>query len=505
LPATEEDRRVGPTSAVTQAAAAAADQFKDPSPMSRSATLFAAAVATAFVLAPAASRAQQPPPASPPQQQQQPPAVDKKDEPKAAGKPLERSELYQQLNLFGDILERIRRDYVEPVNERDLIESAINGMLASLDPHSSYMNPKSFRDMQVQTRGEFGGLGLEVTMENGLIKVISPIDDTPAAKAGVQAGDLIYALDGQPVMGLTLQEAVEKMRGKPDTKIKIGVRRQGRDPFDLELTRAVVKVQSVRSRVEGDIGYIRITSFTEQTDGGVKAAMEKFKKEIPNMKGVILDMRNNPGGLLDQSIKVSDAFLERGEIVSTKARKPEDVQRWNAAAGDLAEGKPIVVLINGGSASASEIVAGALQDHRRAIVLGTRSFGKGSVQTILQTLGGGAMRLTTSLYYTPSGRSIQKEGIKPDIEVEQAKVETLAAAQRTREADLRGSISNPNARPPAAPAAPSGPATPANPGEAPTDAPKEAAKDPNDPANDYQLQRGLDLLRGIALYSQRNN
>jgi carboxyl-terminal processing protease len=429
-----------------------------------------------------------------------------KDKPKA-----DKSELYQQLNLFGDVLERIRNDYVEPPKETELIEAAINGMLSSLDPHSSYMNPKQFRDMQVQTRGEFGGLGIEVTMDGGLVKVVTPIDDTPASKAGLQTGDLIVTLDDQPVMGLTLQEAVEKMRGKVDTKIKLGIRRQGKEPFDVTLTRAIIKIQSVKAHIEGgDIGYIRITSFTEQTASGLNAALEKFKKELgPKWKGVILDLRNNPGGLLDQSSAVCDAFLDKGEIVSTRARKPEDVQRWNAKPGDLADGRPIVLLINGGSASASEIVAGALQDHKRAIVLGTRSFGKGSVQTIMPVTGGGAMRLTTALYFTPSGRSIQKEGIKPDIEVEQAKVEPIKPADRTREENLRGSISNPNSRK----AAPDSMKPDTKP-EAKPDAstPPDAKggqppQDPNDPAaqtaNDYQLQRAMDLIRGIALYSQR--
>jgi carboxyl-terminal processing protease len=433
-----------------------------------------------------------------------------KDKPKA-----DKSELYQQLNLFGDVLERIRNEYVEPPKETDLIEAAINGMLASLDPHSSYMNPKQFRDMQVQTRGEFGGLGIEVTMENGLVKVVAPIDDTPAAKAGLQPGDLIVSLDDQPVMGLTLQEAVEKMRGRVDTKIKLGVRRQGKEPFDVTLTRAVIKILSVRSRIEGgDIGYVRITSFTEQTAGALAAALEKFKKELgPKWKGIVLDLRNNPGGLLDQSIAVSDAFLDKGEIVSTRARKAEDVQRWNAKPGDLTEGRPIVVLVNGGSASASEIVAGALQDHRRAIVLGTRSFGKGSVQTIMPVTGGGAMRLTTALYFTPSGRSIQKEGIKPDIEVEQAKIEALKPSDRTREENLRGSITNPNLRRDGAqPKAPEAPKPEAKPEGKPEGGPAPEAKDgqpsdANDPAaqsaSDYQLQRALDLIRGITLFSQR--
>jgi carboxyl-terminal processing protease len=434
----------------------------------------------------------------------------------------DKSELYQQLNLFGDVLERVRRDYVEPVDEKTLIENAINGMLASLDPHSSYMNPKTYKDMQIQTKGEFGGLGIEVTMESGVIKVVSPIDDTPASKAGLQAGDLIFALDGEPVQGLTLQEAVEKMRGKVGSSIKISVRRGTKDPFDVTLTRETIKVKSVRYHLEGgDIGYIRVTSFTEQSTSGVLDAVEKLKKEAGNkLKGYVLDLRNNPGGLLDQAIAMSDAFLDKGEIVSVKARKSEDVQRWNAKPGDVANGLPIVVLVNGGSASASEIVAGALQDHRRAIILGTRSFGKGSVQTIMQVTGGGAIRLTTALYFTPSGRSIQKEGIKPDIEVEPAKIETLAARAGFREENLRRSITNPNEKP----------ADTAKPADKPADAAKpEAAKpadkkddkatagqtqspqstDPDEPPKDsvadYQLLRAADLIRGISLYSSRAN
>jgi carboxyl-terminal processing protease len=405
----------------------------------------------------------------------------------------DRSELYQQLNLFGDVLERIRRDYVEPVDEKTLMENAINGMLSSLDPHSSYMNPKTYRDMQVQTRGEFGGLGIEVTMENGVIKVVSPIDETPAAKAGIQSGDLIFALDGEPVMGLTLQEAVEKMRGKVGTTIKISVRRKDKDPFDVTLTRDTIKVQSTRSRMEGgDVGYIRVTSFTEQSTAGVKTAIEKLKKEGgAKLKGFVLDLRNNPGGLLEQSISMSDLFLDKGEIVSVKARKSEDVQRWNAKPGDETGGLPVVVLINGGSASASEIVAGALQDHRRAVILGTRSFGKGSVQTIMQVSGGGAIRLTTALYYTPSGRSIQKEGIKPDIEVEQAKIETVQTRPGFREENLRRSIINPNEKP------------------APSEKKEEKPGDPDEPpkeaVTDYQLLRAVDLIRGIALYNARAN
>ena len=426
------------------------------------------------------------------------------------------SELYRQLDLFGDVFERVRSDYVEKPDDTVLIESAINGMLAALDPHSSYMSPKNYRDMQVQTRGEFGGLGIEVTMENGVIKVVSPIDDTPASKAGVQAGDLIFALDGEPVQGLTLQEAVEKMRGKVGTPIKISIRRAGKDPFDVTLTRDTIKVKPVKYRLEGgDIGYIRVTSFTEQTTPGVLDAVEKLKKEAGNkLKGYILDLRNNPGGLLDQAIALSDAFLDKGEIVSVKARKNDDVQRWNAKPGDVANGLPIVVLVNGGSASASEIVAGALQDHRRAIILGTRSFGKGSVQTIMQVTGGGAIRLTTALYFTPSGRSIQKEGIKPDIEVEPAKIENIQQRSSFREENLRRSITNPNdksepAKPEAKPEAgkPEAGKPPADKKDdkAATTAPTDPDEPPKEQAADYQLLRAADLLRGISLYSGRAN
>jgi carboxyl-terminal processing protease len=432
-------------------------------------------------------------------------AQDKDKDAKASS---DKSELYQQLNLFGDVLERIRRDYVEPADEKTLMENAINGMLSSLDPHSSYMNPKTYKDMQVQTRGEFGGLGIEVTMENGVIKVVSPIDDTPAAKAGIQSGDLIFALDGEPVQGLTLQEAVEKMRGKVGSSIKISIRRSSaKDPIDVTLTREMIKVRSTRFRLEGDVGYIRVTSFTEQSTAGVLDAVEKIKKEAGNkLKGFVIDLRNNPGGLLDQAIAMSDAFLDKGEIVSVKARKSEDVQRWNAKSGDVTNGLPIVVLVNGGSASASEIVAGALQDHRRAIVLGTRTFGKGSVQTIMQVSGGGAIRLTTALYFTPSGRSIQKEGIKPDIEVEQAKLETIQQRMGFREENLRRSINNPADRAKPSEAKPEEkkddkPTTstqpPAQPGD-PDEPPKESVAD-------YQLLRALDLIRGISLYSSRAN
>jgi carboxyl-terminal processing protease len=445
-----------------------------------------------------------------------------KSEPKSGS---DKSELYQQLNLFGDVLERVRRDYVEPVDEKTLMENAIQGMLASLDPHSSYMNPKVYKDMQVQTRGEFGGLGIEVTLENSVIKVVSPIDDTPASKAGIQSGDLIFALDGEPVQGLTLQEAVDKMRGKVGSSIKISLRRANvKDPIDLTLTRETIKVKATRYRLEGDVGYIRVTSFTEQATSGVVDAVEHIKKEAgPKLKGYVLDLRNNPGGLLDQAISMVDAFVDKGEIVSVKARKAEDVQRWNAKPGDIANGLPIVVLMNGGSASASEIVAGALQDHRRAIILGTRSFGKGSVQTIMQVTGGGAIRLTTALYFTPSGRSIQKEGIKPDIEVEQAKVEAIQSRQGFREENLRGSILNPNAKPTDPGKATNDKTSEAKPDANKPDASKPdaskpddkttaatpAATDPDEPpkdaVSDYQLLRAVDLIRGISLYTSRAN
>ncbi|MBT5413893.1 MAG: S41 family peptidase, partial [Rhodospirillaceae bacterium] len=347
------------------------------------------------------------------------------------------SETYRQLKLFGDVFERVRADYVEEVTDEQLIDHAISGMLANLDPHSSYLDAKSYQDMQVQTRGEFGGLGIEVTMEDGWVKVVSPIDDTPAFRAGVEAGDFIVQIDGESVQGLTLAEAVEKMRGRVGTDIQLTLRREGEPPFDVSITRDVIRIKSVRSRLEGDIGYIRVTAFNEQTASGLEEALDQFKAEKgPDLKGIVLDLRNNPGGLLDQAIAVSDAFLEKGEIVSTRGRDPEEGQRFNARPGDMADELPIVVLINGGSASASEIVAGALQDHRRAILLGTRTFGKGSVQTIIPLAGHGAMRLTTSRYYTPSGRSIQGEGIEPDIAVAPARIEAIDTAGLRREADL---------------------------------------------------------------------
>ena len=354
---------------------------------------------------------------------------------------------YRQLNLFGDIFERVRSHYVEKPDDSKLVEAAINGMLNGLDPHSSYMDPKSFRDMQVQTRGEFGGLGIEVTMEDGLVKVVAPIDDTPAAKAGIRANDLITHLDDEAVQGMTLNQAVEKMRGPVNTKIKLRIMRKGADkPIEVAITRDIIRVRSVRSRIEdNDVGYIRITQFNEQTTDGLKKALSDISSQIPadKLRGYVIDLRNNPGGLLDQAISVSDAFLDRGEIVSTRGRDPEETQRFNARAGDLTKGKPVIVLINGGSASASEIVAGALQDHKRATLVGTRTFGKGSVQTIIPLgAGNGALRLTTARYYTPAGRSIQAKGIVPDIEsLQDVPEEVKARAEQMRgETSLRGHL-----------------------------------------------------------------
>ena len=365
----------------------------------------------------------------------------------------ERSSVYEQLNLFGDIFERIRSQYVEEVDEAELIEAAINGMLTSLDPHSSYLSPKAAADMRVQTRGEFGGLGIEVTQQDGFVKVVSPIDGTPAEAAGIEAGDFITHVDGETVLGLTLNQAVEMMRGPVGSEIIITVVREGEDePFDVSIIRDTIKLTAVRSRVEGSSVVLRITTFNDQTYPNLSDGIAKQVEElggIDNVNGFVLDLRNNPGGLLSQAIRVSDAFLEKGEIVSTRGRDPQDGDRYNASPDDLAEGKPIVVLINGGSASASEIVAGALQDHRRAVVVGTRSFGKGSVQTVMPLGGDGAIRLTTARYYTPSGRSIQALGVSPDIIVEQPRREDNEEAkdedgtsQRRSEADLRGSLLN---------------------------------------------------------------
>jgi carboxyl-terminal processing protease len=397
------------------------------------------------------------------------------------------SDTYRSLNLFGDVFEKVRSDYVEKPDDQKLVESAINGMLTSLDPHSSYMDAKSFRDMQVQTRGEFGGLGIEVTQEDGIVKVVTPIDDTPASRAGVLAGDLIVAIDGESVQGMTLNQAVDKMRGAVNTNVTLTVARgPKKDKQDIKLTRAVIQIKSVRSRKEGeDIGYIRITQFNEQTYEGVKNAIQKFQQEIPanKFKGYILDLRNNPGGLLDQSVAVSNAFLDRGEIVSTRGRNADETQRYNARPIDISKGKPLVILINGGSASASEIVAGALQDHKRATVLGTRSFGKGSVQTIIP-LGqaNGALRLTTARYYTPAGRSIQAKGIDPDIQVLQDVPDELKGKDDLKgEASLKGHLKN---------------------GE--DEKQGSQAYVPPDTAKDKQLIAADDFLRGVKTAAQLN-
>ena len=359
--------------------------------------------------------------------------------------------IYEQLDLFGDIFERIRSEYVEEVSSKDLIEAAIDGMLTSLDPHSSYLSADDAAKMKVQTRGEFGGLGIEVTQQEGFVKVVSPIDGTPADAAGMEAGDFITHVDGQSLLGLTLDEAVGMMRGPVGSEIIITVVREGEDePFDVSIIRDTIKLTAVRARTEGNTVVLRITTFNDQTYPNLVDGLEKQVEEaggMENINGIVLDLRNNPGGLLNQAIRVTDAFLEKGEIVSTRGRYSRDSERYNAKAGDLANGKPIVVLINGGSASASEIVAGALQDHRRAIVVGTRSFGKGSVQTVMPLRGDGAMRLTTSRYYTPSGRSIQALGVSPNIIVEQPRRKNVEKedeeVRRNRsEADLRGALSN---------------------------------------------------------------
>ncbi len=406
--------------------------------------------------------------------------------------------VYEQLDLFGDIFERIRSQYVEPVDEKKLVEAAINGMLTSLDPHSSYMPPADYDAMRVQTRGEFGGLGIEVTQEEGFVKVVSPMDGTPAAKAGIQAGDYITHVDGESVLGLTLDQAVDKMRGPVGSEILITVVRKGKDePFDVSIIRDTIKLTAVKGRLEGHTVVLRVTTFNDQTYPNLESTLKKAVDEaggLDKIDGVVLDLRNNPGGLLTQAIAVSDGFLDKGEIVSTRGRNPQDSERFNATPGDLVNGKPVVVLINGGSASASEIVTGALQDHRRAIVVGTKSFGKGSVQTVMPLRGDGAMRLTTARYYTPSGRSIQALGISPDIVVEQpeakpvdetaAKEEKSVADKNRTEADLRGSLSNDSMTEDEKRTLQ----------EEQTKA-EEAAKLRDD---DYQLAYAIDILKGLA-------
>jgi carboxyl-terminal processing protease len=423
-----------------------------------------------------------------------------------------RAETYRLLQLFGDVFTRVRAEYVEPVQDRDLVENAINGMLTGLDPHSAYLNPRNFRDMQVQTRGEFGGLGIEVTQEGGFIRVISPIDETPAARAGIRAGDFITHLNGTSTQGLTLQEAVDQMRGERGTSIRLTVRREGEQrPLEISITRDVIRPQVVRFRLEGnDVGYIRISSFNEQTEVNLRRAITTLRNQAGgNLRSLVLDLRNNPGGLLDQAVQVSDDLLDQGEIVSTRARRSEDAQRWNARGGDITQGLPIVVLINGGSASASEIVAGALQDHRRAVVIGTRSFGKGSVQTVMP-LGGnnGAIRLTTARYYTPSGRSIQNTGIEPDIEVRPTRQDPQQASappQRDREADLRRSLRNDNAAAPVPSVTPPPLNLPAGVAERIQRQPPEGFPtfDATKPETDFQLQQALVLARALAASPQR--
>lgn len=405
--------------------------------------------------------------------------------------------VYEQLDLFGDVFERIRAQYVEDVDSKKLVEAAINGMLTSLDPHSSYMDAKAFDDMNTQTRGEFGGLGIEVTMEEGYIKVVSPMDGTPADKAGIKPGDFITTVDGEAVQGLTLDDAVDKMRGPIGSEIVITVVREGvKEPFDVSIIRDTIKVAAVKARLVGNIGVLRVSSFNDQTYPGIQDGIKKLTEEAggaDKLKGFVIDLRNNPGGLLKQAILTSDAFLNEGEIVSTRGRNAQDSSRENATPGDLADGKPIVVLINGGSASASEIVAGALQDHRRAIVVGTKSFGKGSVQTLIPLKGEGAMRLTTARYYTPSGRSIQSLGVMPDIVVNQPVVdpaaegtEAKAAEDQTKqrtEASLRGAITN----------------------DSMTDDEKKLLEDERARTEeaaklrdeDYQLAYAVDILRGL--------
>ena len=389
---------------------------------------------------------------------------------------------YDYLKFLGESIEKIKTDYVEHVDNKEIVESAINGILSSLDPHSSFLNAKSLEDMKVQTKGEFGGLGIEVTMENGFVKVISPIDNTPAYKAGIKAGDYITHLDKKSVIGLSLNEAVSKMRGAVGSKLEVTVGRKDMEPFDVTIKRDVIKITSIRSRLEKDVGYVRITTFSEQTRKSATEAIKKLKKN-KNLKGYVLDLRNNPGGLLEQAVAISNLFLEKGEIVSTRGRDSENPEIYKAKPGDIINGLPLVVLINSGSASASEIVAGALQDHKRAIILGTKSFGKGSVQTIIPVHPFGALRMTTAKYFTPSGKSIQKKGIAPDIVVEQAKVEKIDRRNGSRESDLKGALDNPvnNLK---------------------KKNNENLNKEAREALDDFQLSRALDLVRGISLYKK---
>ncbi|MEK9744615.1 MAG: S41 family peptidase [Candidatus Puniceispirillum sp.] len=400
-----------------------------------------------------------------------------------------KDDVYRQLGLFGDIFQRVRESYVDEVDDKKLIESAINGMLTSLDPHSSYLNSDNFSDMQVQTKGKFGGLGIEITMENGLVKIVSPIDETPAARAGLQPEDLIVAVDKQPIMGMTLSDAVDLLRGEVGSSVTVTVKRGTKEPFDISLTRDTIKIRSVRAKVFDEIGYLRITTFSEQTSPGLNKEVEKmFTEHGDRLKGFVLDLRNNPGGLLNQAIEVSDAFLDRGEIVSTRGREDQDISRAFARDGDIARGLPIVVLINSGSASASEIVAGALKDHQRAVLMGTRSFGKGSVQSVIPVSGRSAMRLTTARYYTPAGISIQAKGITPDVEVELARIETLDGGNM-REENLRGALDKST--------------TSGAKGATTKDGKDTATADQSE--IDYQLARALDLIRGVTIFNKKNS
>ena len=395
----------------------------------------------------------------------------------------EEKDVYKYLNLFGEAFEKIKNNYVEDVSSKDLIESAIEGMLGSLDPHSTFLNNEELNELKIQTKGEFGGLGIEVTLENGFVKVISPIDDTPASKAGIKAGDLITHLDDEPVLGMTLSEAVGVMRGKVGSKIKLTVSRNETEVLQISITRAIIQLKAVKSRIENDIGYIRVSSFNQKVDQEIINAIKKFKKNNKPI-GYVLDLRNNPGGLLDQAVSVTDIFLKRGEIVSTRGRFEREGSRYNAIKQDLTDGLPLVVLINQGSASASEIVAGALQDHKRAIIMGTKSFGKGSVQTIIPSGENVALKLTTAKYYTPSGKSIQKTGIDPDILVEQAELKKIEQSTR-KESDLRGAIDNDQD---------------SKTQKKNVDNGKETK---DDDSNDYQLSRAFDLILALNLVNKK--
>ncbi|MFQ8667584.1 MAG: S41 family peptidase [Alphaproteobacteria bacterium] len=398
----------------------------------------------------------------------------------------EDADTYELLNLFGEVMERAKVSYVEDVSDKKLIESAINGMLSSLDPHSSFLDDQSFKYMSEQTKGKFGGLGIEVTMENGVVKVVSPIDDTPASKAGLKPGDYITNIDGEAVMGMTLNDAVDKMRGKIGSKVKLTIRRINEKPLEVTLKREEIKIQSVKNSIKADdVVYIRISSFSEDVDTMTAKAIKDAKKKLGNkLKGVVIDVRNNPGGLLDQAVNVSDLFLDKGEIVSTRSRNEEDTVKYTAKEGDIAKGLPIVVIINDGSASASEIVAGALQDHKRAIILGEKSFGKGSVQTVIPLGKYGAMRLTTARYYTPSGRSIQAKGIEPDIEVKPAKVEVLDTGVGFSEAEFSNALKNETS------------------GDKNSKNADQKKAEAEELAKDYQLSRAIDLVKALGLYNE---